>query len=145
MEGTFRKRFGIVYGQHIHLIFSAEIRGALARSIAFPCLMVLGRWVYVTDVIAEKSLRPWPCPLQPLSTRRAQRPSGPSTALSSGDACTEASWASQPWWRLEAGSAEQRWACFLFVSPFRTPGGYAAMFKAHWPIKQYFGPSARFM
>ena len=36
-------------------------RAALhSRSIAFPGLMVLGRWVYVTDIIEEKGLRQQP-------------------------------------------------------------------------------------
>ncbi|CAE7844426.1 unnamed protein product, partial [Symbiodinium sp. KB8] len=63
----------------------------ILMSIAFPCLMVLGRWVYVTDIIEEKGLR-----------------------------------------RALHGS-------IMAVAALVALGGYVAMFKAHWPIKQYFG------
>ncbi|CAE6964394.1 unnamed protein product [Symbiodinium natans] len=63
----------------------------ILMSIAFPCLMVLGRWAYVTDLIEEKGLR-----------------------------------------RTLHGS-------IMALAALVALGGYAAMFKAHWPIKQYFG------
>mmetsp|Transcript_28201 Transcript_28201/g.52926 ORF Transcript_28201/g.52926 Transcript_28201/m.52926 type:complete len:220 (-) Transcript_28201:242-901(-) len=63
----------------------------ILMSIAFPCLMVLGRWVYVTDLIANKDQR-----------RRLHR-------------------------------------ALMSLAALVALGGYAAMFKAHWPIKQYFG------
>eukprot|EP00439_Symbiodinium_sp_Y106_P073932 s989_g14.t1 len=63
----------------------------ILMSIAFPGLMVLGRWVYVTDIIEEKGLR-----------------------------------------RALHGS-------IMAFAALVALGGYVAMFKAHWPIKQYFG------
>ncbi|CAE7736216.1 unnamed protein product, partial [Symbiodinium pilosum] len=63
----------------------------ILMSIAFPCLMVLGRWAYVTDLIEDKSTR-----------------------------------------RIVHGS-------LMSLAALVALGGYVAMFKAHWPIKQYFG------